>query len=243
MQRRKFIKSATLLPFLGSSGAKYGHAQNHAISAETIIINAGIGGNNTVDLLRRMEKDCLSHQPDLTILTVGTNDMNSRKYIPLPVFRENLERIISRLKESKSEVLLTTLLPVYEPYLMERHPRSFYEPEGHYARKSKYNDLIREIASDRKLPFIDMHHIFEATGEIGEGKESLLQNEVNSQKKDGVHPTPDGYRTMAIAIYQFLKQANLAQTRIVCFGDSITAGDGGVQGKSYPAYLKRLLNY
>src|SRR5690606_1512342 len=99
------------------------------------------------------------------------------------------------------------------------------------------------IADSQKLPFVDMHHIFETTGEIGEGRESLLQNEVNSQKKDGVHPTPGGYRTMAVAIFQFLGQSNLPHARIVCFGDSITAGDGGVLGKSYPAYLKRLLDY
>jgi lysophospholipase L1-like esterase len=238
MQRRKFFQSAMFLPFLGHSVAT---KSDDVTSSETVVVNAGIGGNNTVDLLRRIEKDCLSHQPDLTILTVGTNDMNSRKHIDLPVFGENLTRIISLLKVAKSNVLLTTLLPVYEPYLMERHPRTFYEPEGHYARKKQYNNLIRKIAEDQKLPLIDMHHIFEATGEIGEGKESLLQNEVNSQKKDGVHPTPDGYRTMAIAIYQLLEQSGLSYSRIVCFGDSITAGDGGVLGKSYPAYLKKLL--
>lgn len=229
-----------LIPFLGSQTTEHDREFQQP-GAERLIINAGIGGNSTVDLLRRIDKDCLAHQPDLTILTVGTNDMNSRKHIALPVFGENLTRIINTLKEAKSNVLLTTLLPVYEPYLMERHPAAFYEPEGHYARKKQYNNLIKKIANEQKLPFVDLHHIFEATGEIGEGKESLLQNEVNSNKKDGVHPTPDGYRTMAIVFYQYLIQANLPHSRIVCFGDSITAGDGGVSGKSYPAYLKRLL--
>jgi lysophospholipase L1-like esterase len=34
---------------------------------------------------------------------------------------------------------------------------------------------------------------------------------------------------------------HLPQTRIVCFGDSITKGDGSNDGESYPGYLNKLL--
>ena len=39
------------------------------------IINKGIGGNNTRDLISRVEKDVISEKPDIVIMMVGTNDM------------------------------------------------------------------------------------------------------------------------------------------------------------------------
>src|SRR5690606_34215404 len=97
----------------------------------TTVVNAGRGGDNTVDLLARLEADCLRHRPELTILMVGTNDMNSRKYVPLPDYTRNLDAIVSAIAGTGSAVLLLTILPVYEPYLFTRHPRDFYAPEGH----------------------------------------------------------------------------------------------------------------
>jgi lysophospholipase L1-like esterase len=67
----------------------------------------------------------------------------------------------------------------------------------------------------------------------------LIKNEANSNKTDGIHPTPDGYRVMSIAVYTFLTQNQLLKNRIVCFGDSITIGDGN--GKNYPSYLQQLV--
>ncbi|ULT41911.1 hypothetical protein KRR40_46400 [Niabella defluvii] len=60
-------------------------------------INAGVGGNNTIDLLNRIEKDCLAHRPALTILMAGTNDMNSVKHVPLAAYEENLSEMAGRI--------------------------------------------------------------------------------------------------------------------------------------------------
>lgn len=204
------------------------------------VINAGVGGNNTVDLLARIQKDCLIHRPELTILMAGTNDMNSKKNVPLPEYEKNLRQLVSTLLAARSQVMLMTILPVYEPYLMTRHDPAFYQPEGHAARKTRVNDTIRKVAAAHKLPLLDMHHIFEKVGNIGLDASCLIKNEANSQKTDGIHPTPDGYRTMAVAIYTFLTQNQLLRNRIVCFGDSITIGDG--HGKNYPNYLQQLIN-
>lgn len=240
MHRRNFLQ-AGLLTSTFAFQEKYFPKKSHAPTREGTIINAGIGGNNTVDLLGRMEKDCLSHQPDLTILMIGTNDMNSLKHIALPQYETNLRQIVSRLVAIKSRVLLMTILPVYEPYLYTRHPKAFYEPEGHAKRKRKVNEVIRNVAVDYKQDLLDMHFIFQQTGDIGEGEESLIKNVVNSKVSDGVHPTPAGYRTMAVALFEYIQQRQLPHNKIVCFGDSITFGDGGTEGKSYPAYLKKLL--
>ena len=238
MQRREFLGAAMFVPPLILT---YGQASS-AISQSPFILNSGIGGNNTVDLLARIDKDCLFHAPDMTILMIGTNDMNSRKYIPLPEYEKNLKTIIEKIIGVKSRIMLMTILPVYEPYLYTRHPQTFYGDEGHVGRKKKVNETIKKLADEYKLEMLDMHHIFEKVGNIGEETFSLIQNMANAKKEDGVHPTPDGYRIMAVAIYQKLLSLNVPYQKLVCFGDSITFG-GGKYTNSYPGFLKELLGY
>lgn len=206
------------------------------------VINAGIGGNNTRDLLARIDKDCLSFHPDLTVLMVGTNDMNSIKYVPFKEYKKNLRKIIDTLLKSHSEILLMNILPLYEPYLLTRHPKAFYGKEGPTGKLAALNKAIEKIAKEKGISFLDIHHIFEKIGNIGLDKSSYIRNKTNSNLTDGIHPTPDGYRAMAIAVYEHIIYNHLPHERVVCFGDSITKGDGSIEHNSYPAFLKKLLS-
>ena len=240
MQRRQFLQTTLATSSLAFTTDL---SPVQAVDEKPFIINSGIGGENTADLLKRIDKDCLAHKPDMTILMIGTNDMNSRKYIPFPEYEKNLRKIIEKILGAKSQIMLMTILPVHEPYVYTRHPQTFYGTDGHRKRKEEVNAGIKKAADDYKLHFLDMHRVFEKVGNVGEESSSLIQNALNSEKTDGVHPTPDGYRVMAVAIYEALIRSNASYKRLVCFGDSITNGGGGLEGKSYPAYLKRLLEY
>ena len=206
------------------------------------VINAGIGGNNSIDLLARIDQDCLSHHPKLTILMVGTNDMNSVKHVPLNAYAANLNLLVKKIKAGGSQVLIMSILPAYEPYLLTRHPAAFYLPEGVSARRNQVNEAIKKVAKSQRIHFLDLGHRFEAIGKIGTDKDSLIQNEANSNKTDGIHPTANGYRFIALAVYDYITAQQLPGKEIVCFGDSITKGDGSIEKDSYPAYLKKLLS-
>ncbi|TCC92497.1 SGNH/GDSL hydrolase family protein [Pedobacter hiemivivus] len=206
------------------------------------IINAGVGGNNTVDMLTRIAKDCLAHQPKLTILMVGTNDMNSVKHIPLSEYEQHLKEMVKRIKATKSKVLLMTILPCYEPDLLTRHPAAFYEPEGVSGRRKQINDVVKKIAAEHKTYLLDLEHRFLAIGKIGADRDSLIQNLANTNKRDGIHPTVNGYRFIGLTVYDFITDHKLPASGIVCFGDSITKGDGSVDKDSYPGFLSKLLN-
>ena len=240
MKRRNFIRtslfSSSLVGFYPSLGLF-----NHPVQISEVI-NSGVGGNNTIDLLARIDKDCLAYKPDLTILMVGTNDMNSKKYVPLKEYETNMRKMIDMILQAGSKILLMNLLPVYEPYLMTRHNPGFYQPEGHTGRKLAMNNLIKNLALEYKLSFLDLHTIFEKVGNIGLEANSLIKNEMNSQTKDGLHPTPEGYRLIGVTVYEHIINQHLPTNKIVCFGDSITIGDGKPEGVNYPAYLKKLLN-
>jgi lysophospholipase L1-like esterase len=248
MQRRTFLQAGLLATSFSLPG-KYALASHHPQAGSQsagndeppLVINAGIGGNNTVEMLARIENDCLSHHPDLTVLMAGTNDMNSRKHVPLTDYEKNMRDMVNMISSAGSKVLLMTILPAYEPYLYTRHPKEFYDPEGYVARRKAVNEVIAKIAADTSQALLDMGHVFERAANIGEEKDSLIENERNSGKTDGVHPTPEGYRLMGVVVYDCIIQRQLPYKRIVCFGDSITHGDGGTEGHSYPAYLKKLL--
>lgn len=232
-------KYSLVFLFFAIIACQNAHAQG---SPQIQVINSGIGGNNTKDLLDRIDKDCLAYKPDLTILMVGTNDMNSRKYIPIEQFEKNLQTIITIILKSKSEVLVMNILPHYEPYLLMRHPVNFYGQLGPSGRLAQINTVIKKVALEKKVHFLDIHHIFNQAGNIGLDRTSLIQNVANSNKTDGLHPTPEGYRIIGIMVYNFIVNKKLPHQRIVSFGDSITLGGGKISNESYPAYLTKLLS-
>lgn len=213
-----------------------------AIQTDTVkVINAGIAGNTTKNLLLRLDKDCLTYKPDLTILMVGTNDMVKGKNLTLAEYKKNLIQLVDAIQQSGSKVLLMTILPFYEPYLLSRHSAALFQPEGPKGKRAEINKIIKQIAHDKNIYLLDLGSVFEKIGQVGEGAGSLIRNQQNSGHTDGVHPTPTGYRFLALAVSRFILDNNLLPHKIVCFGDSITKGDGSVDKISYPAYLKQLL--
>jgi len=237
MHRRSFIKKSMAASFVSSFSLNFNRE-----GCEIEVINAGVGGNNSSELLDRIDADCLAQNPDLTIVMVGTNDMNTRKYIPLEQFDANLRKIIGMILRNGSELVIMNLLPVYEPYLFTRHDPDFYMPEGHSGRLRLMNSVIEKAASALGVAMVDIHHVFQKAGNVGLDKTSWIRNEANSNTTDGLHPTAEGYRAIALTLYQHIKNNKLHFSRLVCFGDSITRGDGSTDGESYPAWLKKLLN-
>jgi lysophospholipase L1-like esterase len=211
--------------------------------AEVKVINAGIGGNNTIDLLKRLETDCLSHHPDLVIIMVGTNDaLNSFKSVSDKDYEANLNSLVKKINQAGSKVLLLTIPPIYEPYLLLRHPASFYGTEGPTVKRNKINEIIKSVSTTNHTYFLDTGGFIDKIGKVGVDKDSLIRNVLNSNNKDGVHPTATGYRFIALSIFNFISSQKQVFRSIVCYGDSITFGDGSIDKESYPSYLKKLLN-
>ncbi|MDZ4198206.1 MAG: SGNH/GDSL hydrolase family protein [Kiritimatiellia bacterium] len=78
--------------------------------------NAGVGGDTTRDLLRRIEADALAFHPDAAFVTIGGNDSNPDRGIGQQEFRDNLLELRSRLAETGCRVVFQTY---YAPMLGE----------------------------------------------------------------------------------------------------------------------------
>lgn len=224
-------------------------AQTPVPVSPTEVINAGVGGNNTNNVLARLDADVIAHKPDLTLVMIGTNDTlagHSHSTVPPDVYERNLREIVRRLHKSGSQVILMTVLPCIPDLLLTREdPANF--PGGPNSAVARSNDIVRRIAASEHCLVVDTFTLFLRAGNLGPGKDCLLDNVANSGMTDGVHPTPDGCRIIATAVWQRLSDAGLKPRRIACLGDSITAGAfltgvGTITGDTYPAYLSRLLN-
>lgn len=216
-------------------------------SDKVIITNAGVNGNNTADLLLRLEKDVLSRKPQLVVLMIGTNDMlNLRNKISIKLYEENYQKLINEIKRH-AVLILMTIPPVNSEYILLRQDAKIYGKSGPQARVDSANLVIRKLAIKNKCHLIDLYRILQSCGGSGIDKESLFQNEANSGITDGVHPTANGYRVIGTAVFQAISILEPKTMNIVCFGDSITfgykmQGQGTTQGQSYPAVLNTLLN-
>lgn len=208
-----------------------------------LILNSGESGNNTADLLLRMEKDILRVRPDIILLMVGTNDMlNSSKMLSYDTYFDNLKQIISNLGNTK--MVLVSPPTVDDIYLYERHERSLYTQKPNIKLDSISRIMEVLSKSNPNIGFVDIHRVFKEMNLPRHDQDLYIQNEFNSKKKDGVHPTPKGQRLIAKSIFRFLEEMDWLEkdSVIICFGDSITfgknvKGEGTSSGKTYPAYL------
>jgi lysophospholipase L1-like esterase len=223
----------------------FSQAQN---SDEIQVVNAGKGGNSSQDMLKRIDKDVISHRPDVVVLMVGANDMLwDRKFLSFDDYEDNIEQIIVKLKAVKSDIILLSSPPCVESLLFSRHSKDDFKGTSPNKKLIKAREIVKRIALENELPFVDINRIFDSIGNIGKSKECLLRNEANCGSADGVHATVEGYKIIATAVYQSMMDNDVTGARVVCFGDSITygasmEGAGTATGQTYPAFLAKLLS-
>lgn len=161
------------------------------------VINAGIGGNTSSQGLARLQTDVLSHKPDFVLVNFGLNDSaktgpDAYKTAP-DLYEANLTRIVTRVREAKGEPVLSTITPVIEELYFQRHPREYYELEGGLAGLlSRYNAIVRQVARRSNVAVADWRRALEG------GEEYLIRTPSNCGAPDGVHPTCEGYRALAL---------------------------------------------
>ncbi len=221
-------------------------AEANSPTDSIIVYNAGVNGNNSADLLARIDKDVLKRSPGIVILMIGTNDMlNTRNMLTLQEYEKNYQELLIKLKQ-KATVVVMTIPPVNSPYIIKRKPELNFKENGPQERVDSANTIIKKLAKENKCVLLDLHRVLLACGGSGVEMNSVFQNEANSGTPDGVHPTANGYRVIATAVYGTINALKMPINKIVCFGDSITfgynvKGGGTTDGECYPALLQKML--
>ena len=143
--------------------------------AQVEMVNAGISGHTTINALARIEKDVLSHKPDLVTVMFGLNDMVR---VPLDDYRANLKTIVAKCREVGAEVVLAT-------------PNNVVTTSSRPTEKLiKYCDVVREVGRELSMPVCDCYREMNGLRAQDEFAWKLLMS-------DAIHPNMDGHKVMA----------------------------------------------
>lgn len=188
----------------------YGVRPNHSVVAEQTfvsrldralrpdfprlqMINAGIPGNNTRDLLRRIDKDVVQKNPDLVLLMIGANDAayidaapagkgiveRQEPRVSPDEFRRNLVEILGRIKAVGAMALLVTPIPMTRAYLYSN--KGYYRDHDINEALRDYVDIVLSVAASTHTDVIDVFHLWDADENYG------------NYLVDGIHPNPEGH--------------------------------------------------
>ena len=144
-------------------------------TAEVTVINAGISGQTTADGLARLDRDVLSHRPDVVTISFGLNDMGR---LSEEQYRTNLEALVTRCRAAQAAVVLCT-------------PNSVLTTAARPIEKLKrYCDVVHAVAKSYQVPVCDQF----AAGEALRAKDAW---EFRCLLSDEIHPNMAGHKRMA----------------------------------------------
>ncbi len=162
----------TVTAFVGDSLTEHGDWQE-LLPGETVL-NLGVGGNTTQDLLDRLD-EVVAAQPGRIVLEIGTNDFAWR--LPVEKVVENIEAILTSLRDRLpgARVLVQSILP--------RQPEYAHIVRG-------VNEQLARFAPTVSCRYLDLWPVLA-------DEEGGLKAEYTS---DGLHLTDAGYAAWFAAL-------------------------------------------
>lgn len=117
------------------------------------VINKGVSGNTSRDLVARFEKDVLPYKPENLLICIGINDVWRQFDTPLiyedavspEEYEYNLIHIIESSKDFVKKLILVT------PYYIEEN-----EKDRMRARMDEYSAIVKKLADKYDAVFVDM---------------------------------------------------------------------------------------
>jgi len=171
--------------------------------ASTInVTNSGIGGETAVQGLARLERDALTHQPDLLLIAFGLNDSTLGREA-LPDFEKAIREMVRTAKE-RNEMTIVILTP---PFMASErtckiHPH--HEKVAEIIIKTQtqgtldqYAAKLREIALEEGVILADVHAEWIRLRNVGIDMNTWLANGLN-------HPDIRGHKIAARVIWNAL---------------------------------------
>lgn len=156
--------------------------------AAVTFVNAGINGDDTEGGLKRIERDVISENPDLVIVSFMPNDCVVRGWDYADTYEENLRKIFTKIRETGSEIIfLTHTLSCMEvsPKITDQTLRTI-AADIRDKQKAGLNDYYRErvfkVTKEFSIPVCDINKSWKTLYKSGVDTDRLLSNHIN-------HPT------------------------------------------------------
>ena len=152
-------------------------------------INLGISGNQTKDLVARLDTDFIDIQPDIVSILIGVNDTwhhaEQKDWIPNEVFEERYRTVLTAIQEKTNAKIM-----MMEPFLIPTEDKAFFR-----------EDLAPKIEIIRKLAreFADIY--LPTDGLLAS---AFIGDDPLSYAADGVHPTAKGAEFIGMLYCEYI---------------------------------------
>lgn len=148
------------------------------------VVNRGISGNRTWDLLERWDKDCIDIKPDYFSLLIGVNDTwrryDSGMVTTAQEYEANMRQLLDRVvNETDAKIILLNI------FLLDVTPnKAQMRPD-----LVEKQEVISRLIKDYDVTYIDIQKKFDEMVAAGTPMTDLSE--------DGVHPTDFGHSVIA----------------------------------------------
>ena len=140
-------------------------------------INLGISGNQTKDLVDRLQSDFVDIQPDLVSIHIGVNDTwhraDNRAWLGNDVFEANYRKVLTEIKEKTNAKIL-----IIEQFLLPVDDKAYFRVD-----LNGKIDVVRKLAREFADYYIPLDGLM---------AQACVETDSSYWSADGVHPNENG---------------------------------------------------
>lgn len=170
------------------------------------VINSGIPGDVSQNLLFRLESNALSHKPEWVIFLIGINDIvtaslhNSRsaRQQQLEESFENVRQLVDATNAAGSRVILISVTPPWQPDIGRR----LLWGDDIDKDVAWFNQQLKNLVSPDTF-YIDAPGTF---ARLGPDWRALI-------RKDALHYLNEGYQILTAEVLDIMDQANTIHSK------------------------------
>ena len=166
------------------------------------IINSGISGDRAVCGAQRLERDVISYNPDLVVVSYGLNDSSYGGLEKMDEYINSLEDIFARVKKSGAEIIFLTQNYMNTKTSPHLRNKLFIDLAEHFAGDvqnsgilKKYFEAARLCCEKHGVAVCDLYPVWERLCESGVDITELLANKLN-------HPIREFHYYMAMKLVE-----------------------------------------
>lgn len=156
---------------------------------ENHLINRGIGGQTTPQMVLRFRQDVIDLKPAAVFILAGINDIaGNTGPSTLKMIKDNFENMAFLAEAARIKVVLCSILPSNKiPWRDNMNPSE---------KIRQINTWMKSFAESHQFEYVDYYSV------LKDDKDGLPQN----LSQDGVHPTPEGYLKMEQVVLPYIRK-------------------------------------
>jgi len=185
-----------------------------SIGSSLSVSNSGVPSNTTAQARKRLQEEVLRHKPRIVVMQFGINDSavdvwkkppTTEPRVSLSAFSDNYRAMITEAQQQGAKVIVMTTNPLrWTSKLRELYGKPPYHADAEDGFESlnltRYNDALRTLATELKVPLVDVHTAYPAFAE-------KHKTTIDAMLTDGMHPGDLGHQLVAELLAPAIRDA------------------------------------